>query len=92
MSSTKTPKAEKSAGKEARHTIEKKLDLLLTDLKKELGDVKFKNRIKKAARLLSKGLKKEKKKVVKAAKAKPTKAKAPKTQATAAVPATELAN
>jgi|GEM_PF-1518322 len=87
MSSTDTAKPAKTATssrKEARDTIEKKLDLLLVDLKTELGDTKFKNRIKKAAKLLSKGLDKKKKAGIvkkKAAKkavksAKPVKAKA----------------
>lgn len=61
MSSTKNSKPAKPDNKEARHTIEKKLDLLLVDLKQELGDSKFRNRIKKAAKLLSKGLDKKKK-------------------------------
>ena len=70
MSSTDTAKAAKPAKpakasrKEARTTIEKKLDLLLTDLKTELGDTKFRNRIRKAAKLLSKGLDKPKKKAI----------------------------
>jgi hypothetical protein len=90
MSSTdiaKPAKPAKSPRKEARETIEKKLDLLLVDLKNELGDTKFKNRIKKAAKLLSKGLDKPKKKsplknkAVK--KAKPAKAKAQAATATA---------
>lgn len=85
MSSTKSPKAAKPS-KEARHDIEKKLDLLLIDLKKELGDNKFKSRIKKAARLLSKGVGKAKKAAVspKAAKVKvkPAKEKTSKTPAT----------
>lgn len=87
MSSTDTAKPVKPAKasrKEARNTIEKKLDLLLVDLKNELGDTKFKNRIRKAAKLLSKGLDKPKKKAiakkkvaVKAAKkTKPAKAEA----------------
>ena len=65
MSSTKATKPAKPDNKEARHTIEKKLDLLLVDLKQELGDNKFKNRIRKAAKLLSKGLDKKKKSAVK---------------------------
>lgn len=67
MSSTDTAKPVKPAKasrKEARNTIEKKLDLLLVDLKNELGDTKFRNRIKKAAKLLSKGLDKPKKKAI----------------------------
>ncbi|SHM37684.1 hypothetical protein [Chitinophaga sp. CF418] len=67
MSSTdtaKTAKPAKASRKEARTTIEKKLDLLLVDLKNELGDTKFKNRIRKAAKLLSKGLDKPKKKAL----------------------------
>ena len=74
MSSTDTAKPAKTATssrKEARETIEKKLDLLLVDLKTELGDTKFKNRIKKAAKLLSKGLDKKKKAAI--AKKKTTK-------------------
>jgi hypothetical protein len=65
MSSTDTAKPAKpvkSIRKEARETIEKKLDLLLVDLKNELGETKFRNRIRKAAKLLSKGLDKPKKK------------------------------
>lgn len=83
MSSSDTAKPvkpAKSPRKEARETIEKKLDLLLVDLKSELGDAKFKNRIRKAAKLLSKGLDKPKKKSIikkKAVKkAKPAKIKA----------------
>jgi hypothetical protein len=57
----KPAKPAKSSRKDARDTIEKKLDLLLVDLKKELGESKFKNRIRKAAKLLSKGLDKPKK-------------------------------
>jgi hypothetical protein len=67
MSSTDTAKPVKPAKasrKEARNTIEKKLDLLLVDLKNELGETKFKNRIKKAAKLLSKGLDKPKKNAI----------------------------
>jgi len=64
MATTNAPKAEKASRKDARNTIEEKLNLLLVDLKKDLGDVKFKNRVKKAAKLLSKGLGKTKKKVI----------------------------
>lgn len=92
MSSTdtaKTAKPAKASRKEARTTIEKKLDLLLVDLKKELGETKFKNRIRKAAKLLSKGLDKPKKKAIakkkvarKAAKlAKPAKVESATTKA-----------
>lgn len=92
MSSTKSPKAAKPS-KEARHDIEKKLDLLLIDLKKELGDNKFKSRIRKAAKLLSKGVGKAKKTAItpKAAKtkAKPAKVKEKKTPATPATVAAE---
>ncbi|SFW71767.1 hypothetical protein [Chitinophaga sancti] len=91
MSSTKTPKAGKSTSKDARHDIEKKLDLLLVDLKKDLGDTKFKSRIKKAAKLLSKGVEKAKKKALNAKKkTKPAKAvKAKKATAVAATVAAE---
>ncbi|SEW13353.1 hypothetical protein SAMN05428988_2361 [Chitinophaga sp. YR573] len=68
MATTNAPKAAKSSRKDARNTIEEKLNLLLVDLKKELGESKFKNRIKKAAKLLSKGLDKTKKPVVAAKK------------------------
>ncbi|MBW8686317.1 hypothetical protein [Chitinophaga rhizophila] len=88
----KTSKPAKSSRKDARNTIEQKLDLLLVDLKKELGETKFRNRIKKAAKLLSKGLDKPKKTAVvkkKAAKkaavtVKPAKAKAKTTKKVAA--------
>jgi hypothetical protein len=78
MSSTDTAKPAKPAKasrKEARNTIEKKLDLLLVDLKNELGETKFKNRIKKAAKLLSKGLDKPKKKAIAKKKVGPKAAK-----------------
>lgn len=61
MATTNAPKAEKASRKDARNTIEEKLSLLLVDLKKELGDTKFSNRVKKAAKLLSKGIGKKKK-------------------------------
>jgi len=90
MSSTDTAKPvkpAKSPRKEARETIEKKLDLLLIDLKSEIGETKFKNRIKKAAKLLSKGLDKPKKKSIIKKKAvkkvKPAKVKADATVKTA---------
>ncbi|QHS61875.1 hypothetical protein [Chitinophaga agri] len=85
MSSTDTAKPAKpakSSRKDARDTIEKKLDLLLVDLKTELGETKFRNRIRKAAKLLSKGLDKPKKKSLvkkKAAKGAVKKAKPVKT-------------
>ena len=90
MSSTKS-KAEKPSGKETRHDIEKKLDLLLADLKKELGDTKFKSRIKKAAKLLTKGVEKAKKKaaITKKKAAKP--AKTAKAKKAAAAPVSEAA-
>jgi hypothetical protein len=76
MATTSAPKADKASRKDARNTIEEKLNLLLVDLKKELGDAKFKNRVKKAAKLLSKGLGKEKKTVVTVNKKAAKKAKA----------------
>lgn len=85
MSSTDTAKPakpSKSSRKDARDTIEKKLDLLLVDLKSELGETKFKNRVRKAAKLLSKGLDKPKKNGIvkkKAAKSAVKKAKTAKT-------------
>jgi hypothetical protein len=92
MSSVNDAKPVKSSvKKDARENIEKKLDLLLADLKKELGDTKFKNRIRKAAKILSKGLHKPKKEVVsvqkkaaKPAKTVKTKKKATKVAATTA--------
>ena len=70
MATTSATKADKSSGKDARNTIEEKLNLILADLKKELGDTKFKNRVKKAAKLLSKGLDKTKKKALEVKKKK----------------------
>lgn len=90
MSSVNEPKVAKSPKKDARENIEKKLDLLLVDLKKELGDAKFRNRIRKAAKILSKGLNKAKDKgiTVKKKTEKPTKTvKAPKKATTAKVAA-----
>lgn len=63
MATTSAPKADKASRKDARNTIEEKLNLLLVDLKKELGETKFKSRVKKAAKLLSKGIGKTKKTV-----------------------------
>ena len=63
MATTSAPKADKASRKDARNTIEEKLNLLLVDLKKELGETKFKSRVKKAAKLLSKGIGKTKKAV-----------------------------
>jgi hypothetical protein len=86
MSSTDTAKPAKPAKasrKEARNTIEKKLDLLLIDLKNELGETKFKNRIKKAAKLLSKGLDKPKKKTIAKKKVSVKASKPAKAEATA---------
>lgn len=76
MATTSAPKADKASRKEARNTIEEKLNLLLVDLKKELGEAKFKNRVKKASKLLSKGLGKTKKTVVTVNKKAAKKAKA----------------
>jgi transcription initiation factor TFIIIB Brf1 subunit/transcription initiation factor TFIIB len=90
MATTNAPKAAKSSRKDARNTIEEKLNLLLADLKKELGEGKFKNRVKKAAKLLSKGLDKTKKKAVTVKKKAAKKAKvSTKKPAVAATPAPE---
>jgi hypothetical protein len=89
MATTSAPKTEKSSRKDARNTIEEKLNLLLVDLKKELGDSKFKNRIKKAAKLLSKGLDKTKKKAVTAKKKEPKKSKVATKKAAAPASETE---
>jgi len=62
--------------KEIKKEIHSKLEVALVDLKVQLGDKKFDNRIKKAAKLLAEGLGKEekteapKKTVAKAAPAK----------------------
>ncbi|SFE73564.1 hypothetical protein SAMN05518672_109232 [Chitinophaga sp. CF118] len=88
MATTNAPKADKASRKDARNTIEEKLNLLLVDLKKELGDTKFNNRVKKAAKLLSKGLDKTKKKVV-TVKKKAAKKTKEATKKVAATPDTE---
>ncbi len=44
------------SGKDTRKNLEQQLSTLLTGWKEELGQKKFKTRIKKAAKLLSKGL------------------------------------
>jgi intergrase/recombinase len=89
MSSVNEPKVAKSPRKDARENIEKKLDLLLVDLKKEIGDTKFKNRIRKAAKILSKGLAKAKDKgiTVKTKAEKPAKTVKTKKKATTKVAA-----
>lgn len=81
----------KLSGKDARKNIEQQLFTLLTGWKDQLGEKKFNNRIKKAAKLLSKGLpakKKEapatKKKAVKVKKAKVAKKAATTTKETTA--------
>ena len=81
----------KLSGKDARKNIEQQLFTLLTGWKDQLGEKKFNNRIKKAAKLLSKGLpdkKKEapatKKKAVKVKKAKVAKKAAATTKETTA--------
>ncbi|GAA0553412.1 hypothetical protein [Chitinophaga japonensis] len=47
--------------KDARKGLEQQLSTLLTGWKDQLGEKKFRNRIKKAAKLLSKGLPDKKK-------------------------------
>lgn len=47
--------------KEIKKEIHSKLEAALVDLKGQLGDKKFNNRIKKAAKLLAEGLGKEEK-------------------------------
>lgn len=47
--------------KEIKKEIHSKLEAALVDLKGQLGDKKFSNRIKKAAKLLAEGLGKEEK-------------------------------
>lgn len=62
MSETnKAQESGKLSGKDARKNIEQQLFTLLTGWKDQLGEKKFKNRIKKAAKLLSKGLPAKKK-------------------------------
>jgi len=51
----------KLSGKDTRKNIEQQLFTLLTGWKDQLGEKKFNNRIKKAAKLLSKGLPAKKK-------------------------------
>lgn len=46
----------KLSGKDARKNLEQQLSTLLTGWKDQLGEKKFRNRVKKAAKLLSKGL------------------------------------
>ena len=46
----------KLSGKDARKNLEQQLTTLLTGWKDQLGEKKFRNRVKKAAKLLSKGL------------------------------------
>jgi hypothetical protein len=46
----------KLSGKDARRNLEQQLSTLLTGWKDQLGEKKFRNRVKKAAKLLSKGL------------------------------------
>jgi hypothetical protein len=75
----------KLSGKDARKNIEQQLFTLLTGWKDQLGEKKFRNRIKKAAKLLSKGLpakKKEAPATKKNAAVKVKKAKAAKKAAT----------
>lgn len=80
----------KLSGKDARKNLEQQLATLLTGWKDQLGEKKFKTRIKKAAKLLSKGLpgkKKEtpsiRKKAVKVKKAKAGKKAAATSETTA---------
>jgi hypothetical protein len=47
---------DRPSGKDTRKNLEQQLSTLLTGWKEELGEKKFKTRIKKAAKLLSKGL------------------------------------
>jgi hypothetical protein len=70
----------KLSGKDARKNIEQQLFILLTGWKEQLGEKKFKNRIKKAAKLLSKGLPAKKKEAA-ATKKKTAAVKVKKTKA-----------
>ena len=76
----------KLSGKDARKNIEQQLATLLTGWKDQLGEKKFTTRIKKAAKLLSKGLPGKQKEAPaikkKAAAVKVKKAKAGKKAAT----------
>lgn len=76
----------KLSGKDARKNIEQQLATLLTGWKDQLGEKKFTTRIKKAAKLLSKGLPGKKKETPaikkKVAAVKVKKAKAGKKAAT----------
>jgi hypothetical protein len=53
MSETKKGQA---SNKDTRKTIEQQFESLLTNWKEQLGEKKFKNRVKKAAKVFSKGL------------------------------------
>jgi hypothetical protein len=53
MSETKKGQA---SNKDTRKTIEQQFETLLTNWKEQLGEKKFKNRVKKAAKAFSKGL------------------------------------
>jgi len=53
MSDTKKGQA---SSKDTRKTIEQQFETLLTNWKEQLGEKKFKNRVKKAAKAFSKGL------------------------------------
>jgi hypothetical protein len=61
MTDTKKASKLKPASKNtAKNEIEKKLETLFADYKKDLGDKKFNHRVKKAAKILLHGLKKKK--------------------------------
>ena len=57
MSGTiKEPETAKPSQKDTRKVIEQQFEALLTNWKEHLGEKKFRNRIRKAAKLFSKGL------------------------------------
>lgn len=86
MSNTKTSK------KEARTLIIQRIEAAFSDLKVTLGDKKFANRAKKAAKVLTEGLKSNtaeeivEKKVKKVKKAKPAPTKKKKAKASPKTP------
>ncbi len=59
-----------TSGKITRQEIEKRLTTVFADLQREIGDKKFKQRVKKASKLLSHGAKKKEKDEDKTAKVK----------------------
>lgn len=51
-----TVKKDHPSGKDTRKAIEQQFETLLSNWKEQLGEKKFRNRVKKAAKVFSKGL------------------------------------